>query len=98
MKIKKHPDSFFDQIVQFFSTHVQHSYTSKQLAKRLRIKKADFKKFRRILRDLSQQGKIYQVEEGIFQASPQNKVKRIKDSSRFEERKQSQEMQGVMQQ
>jgi ribonuclease R len=98
MKTKKHPDSFSDQIVQFFSTHVQHSYTSKQLAKRLRIKKADFKKFRRILRDLSQLGKISQVEEGIFQSSHPNKPKKDRDTSRFEQKERLQEMQGVMQQ
>jgi len=106
MKHKKAENPLVELILRFFSTHYQHSYTSKQLAKRLKIKKAEFKKFRRLLRELGKQKKIYEMEEGIFQSQPSEEKRTRKNKELSGRRvsapaprgKASFEIEGVMQQ
>lgn len=62
---KQHP--LEQQLIQYLSNHQNAPHSSKQLAKKLRVKKKDFKEFRRFLRELSKQGQILQVQEGLFQ-------------------------------
>src|SRR5687768_16125015 len=65
---KKHRDNpLEEQVIEFLSTHRTAPFSSKQLAKRLRIKKKEFKNFRRYLRELSNKGQIQQIQEGLFQ-------------------------------
>lgn len=67
MKKAKRQHPLEEQVIQFLSTHKNAAYSSKQLAKKLRVKKKDFKEFRRFLRELSRRDRIAQVQEGLFQ-------------------------------
>jgi len=64
---KKHRENPLEaEVLSFLAAHRTGPYSSKQLAKRLRVKKKEFKNFRRYLRDLAQDGRIQQVQEGLF--------------------------------
>ena len=67
MKKKTSSHPLEQQILRFLSTNRDNSFSSKQIGKKLRIKKKDFKNFRRYLRELSNNGQIVQVQEGLFQ-------------------------------
>lgn len=69
MKTKPGKVAETQEILDFLTKHPERSFSSRELAGKLRIKKRDFKKFRRILRHLSEKGPISQIEEGIFQVS-----------------------------
>ena len=68
MRRKKH-DSVNEEerVIHYLSAHPAHSYSARDLARKLAIKKGDFKAFRRILRRLSQQGIVMEAGEGIYQ-------------------------------
>jgi ribonuclease R len=66
-------------VIQYLSTHSNHGYSARELAKKTHIRKAEFKQFRRTLRSLAQKGLIQQVEEGIFQWPSHLKASRKKD-------------------
>lgn len=85
-KIREHP--LDEQLIQFLSGHRNTSFSSKQLAKRLRVKKKDFKNFRRNLKDLSQKGRILQVQEGLFQwkGAAASKISRKKGKGAAQQR------------
>jgi ribonuclease R len=64
---KKSVDDVEERALHYLSSHPHESYSARELAKKLKVKKAHFKKFRRLLRYLSHQKRILQLEEGIFQ-------------------------------
>ncbi len=69
MKRKSEISSLQEQIVGFLAGQKGEVFSSKQLAKKLRIKKREFKSFRRLLRDLAGKGFIAHVQEGLFQSN-----------------------------
>ncbi len=78
---KKHSEEKHDEaILRYLSTHQGRSYSARDLARKIVIKKREFKVFRRILRDLSKKGIIWQNEEGIFQWPSVKKAPREKRS------------------
>ncbi|HET6266653.1 MAG TPA: ribonuclease R [Acidobacteriota bacterium] len=68
MKKKNQQNDIESAVLAYLNKHRDSSYSSRDLAKHLRVKKRDFKPFRRILRQLAGAGKILQREEGIFQS------------------------------
>ncbi len=84
-------------MVQFLSAHKNAPYSSKQLAKKLRVRKKDFKEFRRLLRELSRRGQIAQMQEGLFQSldSEKKSGRRKKVSAAHTEES---SLEGIMQQ
>lgn len=77
MRSKKH-DSVNDEerVIHYLSAHPDHSYSARDLARKLAVKKRDFKAFRRILRRLSQQGIVMEAGEGIYQWPSARKAQR----------------------
>jgi ribonuclease R len=76
---RKHTDASFDEnILRYMSVHVGRAYSARDLAKKIHIKKRDFKVFRRTLRNLSKQGILWEQEEGIFQWPDTKKAQRVK--------------------
>jgi len=67
MKQKYPKENVEERILLFLSSHSDQSYSAREMARKLKIKKRDFKQFRRILRELAKQNRIRQIEEGIFQ-------------------------------
>lgn len=67
IKKKATSENFEEKVLHYLSNHPQQSYSARDIAKKLKVKKGDFKKFRRLLRHMAHQKKILQVEEGIFQ-------------------------------
>jgi ribonuclease R len=78
MKAKHLANDITEQITEYLSGHPAHSYSARDLSRRLHVKKRDFKNFRRILRGLARSQTIQEVEEGIFQCSSRRKTDRIK--------------------
>jgi ribonuclease R len=66
-----------EKVIDFLSGHPAHSYSARDLARKLQVKKRDFKNFRRFLRSLVKQKRIQEVEEGIFQWPSHRTVSRI---------------------
>lgn len=98
MKKKSVPENNEEKVLFYLSGHADGSYSSRELAKKLKIKKADFKKFRRLLRHLAHQKRILQVEEGIFQWPGQKAPRDKKGKSKHEPRKGGQQVEGIVQQ
>lgn len=57
------------QILDYFSSHAGTSFSARELARRLHVKKKDFKIFRRSLLDMARNNRIRQVDDGMFQAA-----------------------------
>jgi ribonuclease R len=95
-KAKKH-HPLEPQLIQYLSAHPNTPHSSKQLAKKLRVKKKDFKEFRRFLRELSRQGPIMQVQEGLFQFKDTAKKPARKKSAPAAHKEESM-LEGAMQQ
>lgn len=75
----KHTEAGFDEtILRYMSVHVGRAYSARDLAKKIQIKKRDFKVFRRVLRNLAKQGILWEQEEGIFQLPDTRKARRDK--------------------
>lgn len=98
--MKKHHDLPEQKIVQYFSTHPDQSFSAKDLAKKLKIKKADFKNFRRLLRKMAAGRQLAQVQEGIFQAVAGKGARRDRDRNRDRKKLRPAEdhMEGTLQQ
>ena len=81
MKKKHSEPPVEEKLMHFLSAHRTAPFSSKQLAKRLRVKKKEFKNFRRYLRELSRTGKIAEIQEGLFQwpAATQKKAGKKKE-------------------
>ena len=74
---KKHPDvNDEERIVRYLSAHQSHSFSARDLARKLDLKKRDFKQFRRTLRQLARKGILMEVEEGIYQWPSTHKAPR----------------------
>ncbi len=97
MKKKSDQNPLEEQVIQFLSAHPNAPYSSKQLAKRLRVKKKDFKDFRRFLRQLSNKGQVKQVQEGLFQLRRSEKKPSRKKEAR-PHRAEETRLEGTMQQ
>ena len=82
MRIKHSEPGFDETILRYMSVHVGRSYSARELAKKIQIKKRDFKVFRRILRNLAKQGILWESEEGIFQLPDSKKAFRDKKKQR----------------
>jgi ribonuclease R len=95
MKKKNRENPLEPQVLRFLSQHRDSSFSSKQLGKRLKIKKKDSKNFRRFLRDLAQRGEIVEMQ-GLFQWPGAAK----KQSRKKQDHQQREEMtlEGTMQQ
>lgn len=80
---KKHVEAGYDEtILRYMSTHQGRVYSARDLAKKIGIKKRDFKSFRRVLRDLAKKGILWENEEGIFQWPDSKKAQREKKGQR----------------
>ena len=87
---KKHSEEPHDEaILRYLSVHQGRSYSARDLARKVVIKKRDFKTFRRVLRDLAKKGIIWQNEEGIFQWPSVKKAPREKHDSKIHTRPES---------
>ncbi len=76
---KKHIEAGYDEtILRYMSTHQGRAYSARDLAKKIGIKKRDFKSFRRVLRDLAKKRILWENEEGIFQWTDLKKAQREK--------------------
>ncbi|MCI0442501.1 ribonuclease R [bacterium] len=82
MRIKHSEAGFDETILRYMSVHVGRSYSARELAKKIQIKKRNFKVFRRILRNLAKQGILWESEEGIFQLPDSKKAFREKKKAR----------------
>ncbi len=100
MKQKYPKENTEERILLFLSGHSDQSYSAREMARKLKIKKGDFKQFRRILRDLAKQNRIVQREEGIFQwPSTRALARAAKKISKKEKRSLEQnQVEGVLQQ
>ncbi len=98
MKKKQIHENIEEKVLLYLSGHPDSSYSSRDLAKKLRVKKGDFKKFRRLLRHLSHQKRILQIEEGIFQWPGQKVVREKKGKWKEESSKDGQYVEGTVQQ
>ncbi|HSP05719.1 MAG TPA: RNB domain-containing ribonuclease, partial [Acidobacteriota bacterium] len=68
MKRKRHSDINDDErILRYLSSHQSHSFSARDLARKVDVKKHEFKPFRRTLRKLTQKGILLEIEEGIYQ-------------------------------
>ncbi|HEY4491384.1 MAG TPA: hypothetical protein VI958_05255, partial [Acidobacteriota bacterium] len=67
MRNKKTQTAGDEEILDFLADHSSQVYSARELARKLRVKKRDFKVFRRTLRNLAHRKRILEVEEGIFQ-------------------------------
>ena len=67
IKKKSNPENQEERALLYLSGHPNQAYSARDLAKRLKVRKKEFKKFRRMLRHLAHQKRIVQAEEGIFQ-------------------------------
>jgi ribonuclease R len=94
---RQQPPGLEEKLIEFLSTHRQASFTSKQLAKKLWVRKKDFKNFRRFLRELSTRGPIVQVKEELFQWKSAEKKPGKKKRGRII-RPAEMQIEGVMQQ
>ncbi|HSE40325.1 MAG TPA: RNB domain-containing ribonuclease, partial [Acidobacteriota bacterium] len=84
---KKHLEEAHDEaILKYLSTHQGRSYSARELARKIVIKKREFKQFRRVLRDLAKKGILSQTQEGIFQWPSSKKAPRDKHGRRTQER------------
>jgi ribonuclease R len=87
---KKHSEVKHDEaILRYLSTHQGRSYSARDLARKIVIKKREFKVFRRVLRELAKKGIISQTEEGIFQWPSIKKAPREKHLGNFQKRSES---------
>ncbi len=100
MKQKYPKESVEERILLFLSGHSQHSYSARDIARKLKVKKRDFKQFRRLLRELAKQNRILQSEEGIFQwLSAKAPARESKKPARKEKKStQQDQVEGVLQQ
>ena len=97
MKKKQKHNPVEPKLLKFLSSHPGTAYSSKQLAKRLGVKKKDFKSFRRFLRSLAHQGEVTQVQEGVF-AWKGAVAKPDRNKRSRPERKEDVRLEGTMQQ
>lgn len=66
-------------ILDYLTKHPDRTFSARELAAKLRVKKRDFKKFRRLLRRLTEKGPIRQIDEGLFQLSSRQGKKKKGD-------------------
>jgi ribonuclease R len=97
MKKKSRTHPLEEQVIQFLSSHSKSTFSSKQLAKRLRVKKKDFKDFRRFLRQLPRTGQIKEVQGGVFQWSESKKKREPKTKTAYRHGEEAR-LEGVLQQ
>src|SRR5262245_50603304 len=65
-----------DRIIKFLSAHRSHSYSARDLAKKLKLKRRDFKAFRRVMRRLAKQNVLMELGQGVYQWPSQQKAPR----------------------
>src|SRR5437870_552212 len=61
-------DSVETTVLGYLGRHKTEAYSAHELARKLKIKKKDFKAFRRVLRQLARRKQILELQEGIFQS------------------------------
>lgn len=74
--MKKKPDDVEAKVLQYLSLHPGHAYSSRDLARKLKVKKHETKEFRRLLRRMSSEGRILQAQEGLFETLGAKSVRR----------------------